>query len=61
MPYLLHTWYMMSLFPIPAGIIKRLDSIRRNFLWQGNKDKKNFHLVKWKEVMTSQKNGGLGI
>lgn len=30
-------------------------------MWQGNKDKKNFHLVKWKKVMTSKKNGGLGI
>ncbi|KAG5594579.1 hypothetical protein H5410_035811 [Solanum commersonii] len=31
--------YMMSLFPIPPGIINRLDSIRRKFLWQGNKDR----------------------
>ncbi|WMV60154.1 hypothetical protein MTR67_053539 [Solanum verrucosum] len=44
--------YMMSLFPIPPG---------RNFLWQGNKEKKSFHLVKWEEVMTSKENGGLGI
>ncbi|WMV39938.1 hypothetical protein MTR67_033323 [Solanum verrucosum] len=53
--------YMMSLFPIPPGVIKRLDRIRRNFLWQGNKEKKSFHLVKWEEVMTSKENGGLGI
>ncbi|WMV40485.1 hypothetical protein MTR67_033870 [Solanum verrucosum] len=25
--------YMMSLFPIPAKVTKRLDAIRRNFLW----------------------------
>ncbi|KAG5621167.1 hypothetical protein H5410_006385 [Solanum commersonii] len=40
---------------------KRLDRIRRNFLWQGNKQKRSFHLVKWEEVMTSKENGGLGI
>ncbi|WMV24669.1 hypothetical protein MTR67_018054 [Solanum verrucosum] len=25
--------YMMSLFPIPVGVIDRLDRIRRKFLW----------------------------
>lgn len=34
------TTYMMSLFPITVRVIKRLDSIRREFLWQGNKEKK---------------------
>uniref|UniRef100_A0A0V0HR75 Putative ovule protein n=1 Tax=Solanum chacoense TaxID=4108 RepID=A0A0V0HR75_SOLCH len=52
---------MMSLFPIPSGVIKRLDSVRGIFLWQGNKEKQSFHLVKWEEVMTSKKNGGLAI
>ncbi|WMV48519.1 hypothetical protein MTR67_041904, partial [Solanum verrucosum] len=27
----------------------------------GNKEKKGFHLVKWKSVITGKKNGGLGI
>ncbi|WMV22162.1 hypothetical protein MTR67_015547 [Solanum verrucosum] len=53
--------YMMSLFPIPARVIKKLDRIRRNFLWQGNNEKKRFHLVKWESVVTGKKNGGLGI
>lgn len=53
--------YMLSLFPIPAGVTKRLDSIRRKFLWQGNKENRGFHLVKWKSVTTGKKNGGLGI
>lgn len=29
--------YMMTLFPIPAGVIKRLDTIKRMFLWHDNK------------------------
>lgn len=46
---------------IPKGVIKRLDSIRRNILWQGNKERNGFHLVKWEEVIVDKKNGGLGI
>lgn len=34
--------YMMALFPIPVRVIKRLDSIRRKFLWHGNKERKGF-------------------
>ncbi|XP_010327536.1 uncharacterized protein [Solanum lycopersicum] len=37
--------YMMSLFPIPAKIISRLDRIRKKFLWQENKDRKSYYLV----------------
>ncbi|WMV10212.1 hypothetical protein MTR67_003597 [Solanum verrucosum] len=45
--------YMMSLFP---------DTIRRNFLWQGNGEGvKKFHLVKWDAVISNKKEGGLGI
>ncbi|WMV33279.1 hypothetical protein MTR67_026664 [Solanum verrucosum] len=52
--------YMMSLFPIPPGVINRLDSIRRKFLWQGNKERKGYHLVKWKKVINDKRVGGLG-
>ncbi|WMV13686.1 hypothetical protein MTR67_007071 [Solanum verrucosum] len=54
--------YMMSLFPIHGKIIKKLDAIRRNFLWQGNGEgEKKHHLVKWEAIITSKKEGGLGI
>ncbi|CAN4110034.1 unnamed protein product [Withania somnifera] len=52
--------YMMTLFPVPARVVSRLDSIRRIFLWHGNKEKKGFHLVKWKAVITSKKMGAWG-
>lgn len=35
--------------------------MRRNFLWHGNKEKKGFHLVKWKKLTISILEGGLGI
>lgn len=31
--------YMMYVFTIPTGIMNRLDKIRRNFLWQENKER----------------------
>ena len=41
--------YMIVLFLIPPGVVNRLDSIRTKFLWQGNKESKGYHLVKWKK------------
>ena len=53
--------YMLTLFPIPAGVVQKLDKIRRTFFWQGNNTRKGYHLVKWKELISSKKQGGLGI
>ncbi|KAG5577611.1 hypothetical protein H5410_057745 [Solanum commersonii] len=54
--------YMMSLFPLPGNVLEKLDSIRRNFLWQGNGEgEKKYHLVKWEVVTNSKKEGGMGI
>jgi len=53
--------YMLSIFHIPQSVVQRLDKIRRNFLWQGNKERKGFHLVKWKNIIRSKEQGGLGI
>ncbi|WMV45909.1 hypothetical protein MTR67_039294, partial [Solanum verrucosum] len=39
--------YMMSLFPLPVSIEKKINKARRVFLWQGNKEKKGYNLVKW--------------
>lgn len=40
-------------------VINRLNSIRRNFLWQGNKERKGYHLVKWKAMIEGKKLGGM--
>ncbi|XP_019257785.1 PREDICTED: uncharacterized protein LOC109236002 [Nicotiana attenuata] len=53
--------YMMSLFPIPTKIEKRINVMRRNFIWQGNKEKGGYHLVNWKVLTQAKKSGGLGI
>lgn len=39
--------YVMSLFPIPTKVVEKLDMLRRNFLWHGNKERKGYCLVDW--------------
>ena len=51
----------MSLFSIPAKVVEKLDRLRRNFLWHGNKEGKGYCLVNWKTVLLSRERGGLGI
>jgi len=53
--------YHMSLFPIPAKVLEKLDRMRRNFLWEGNSKDHKFHLVKWAKVTQPKSQGGLGI
>lgn len=52
--------YLMSSFPILNKVLKQLDKIRRDFLWQGNKGH-NYHLVKWSKCTMPKLQGGLGI
>lgn len=54
----LPTWCLFSLFPFR---LKRMDMLRSNFLWQGNKDKRGIHLVKWKMLTLNKQQGRLGI
>ena len=49
--------YVMSLFPIPGEVLKFLDKLRRDFLWQGSKIENSFNLVKWSAVQQSKSFG----
>lgn len=53
--------YLMSLIPMPASLEKNIDKIRRQFLWEGNVEKRKFHLVKWSIVTKHKKEEGLGV
>ena len=53
--------YIMSLFPIPAKVRRRIDQLRRNFIWEGNRESKGSHLVNWNTLISSKRVGGLGI
>jgi hypothetical protein len=53
--------YMLSLFPIPADVAKRIEKIQRDFLWGGMNDEFKCHLVEWDKVCAPIDEGGLGI
>jgi len=51
--------YFLSLFPLPAGIAKRLERFQRDFLWDNLGGEHNLHLVNWKTVCSLIARGGL--
>jgi hypothetical protein len=53
--------YYLSLFPIPAAVAKRIETIQRNFLWGDSVEVTKFHLVNWDLICTPLSNGGLNI
>lgn len=52
--------YIMFLLPISNGVIDSLDSMRRNFMWEGNSETRKFYLVKWDTLFKSKRAGGSG-
>lgn len=54
--------YHMTVFPMKKWMIKRIDKLRRNFLWKGSEEANGGHcLVNWQRVKRPKKNGGLGV
>jgi hypothetical protein len=53
--------YMMSFFPTPQGILHKIKSIKRDFLWRGAETKKKWALVAWEKVCMPKRKGGLGL
>ena len=53
--------YYMSLFPIPKGVVAKIVSITRAFLWCGDSEKKCIPMVAWSTVQLPKALGGLGI
>ncbi|KAJ4761061.1 RNA-directed DNA polymerase (reverse transcriptase)-related family protein [Rhynchospora pubera] len=52
--------YFMSAFKLPTWVIKKLDAMRRNFLWHGFQNKKLI-LISWDKVCMPKSVGGLGV
>lgn len=52
--------YMLSLFPIPRGVLKRIDFFRARLLWQEEENVK-YHLVNWPVICQPRDQGGLGV
>jgi len=54
--------YFLSIFKIPRWVIKRIDKVRRDFLWHGDiADKHKIKFLNWASVCQTKENGGLDI
>lgn len=53
--------YTMSLYKMPCQVIKKLEGLRRRFLWGGDLEKKGISWVSWKDVIAPKEIGGLGV
>ncbi|KAK1290670.1 hypothetical protein QJS10_CPB18g00804 [Acorus calamus] len=54
--------FYMSIFTMPKGIQRKIDVIRRRFLWSGtDREVRKPHLVSWELACLPRHEGGLGI
>ena len=53
--------YFLSLFKIPVSVAKEIESLMRDFLWEGCNDEVGDHLVAWKKVCLPKVYSGLGL
>ncbi|XP_074298838.1 uncharacterized protein LOC141629792 [Silene latifolia] len=53
--------YWAGMFIIPKGVIRRIEGICRNYLWDGSSDYHRVPLVAWDKVTLPRDEGGLGI
>ncbi|XP_026416225.1 uncharacterized protein LOC113311627 [Papaver somniferum] len=50
--------YMLSLFIAPPKVVKAIEKVIRDFLWDASDNKKGYHYVKWKTCCLPLKAGG---
>lgn len=54
--------YFITVFALKKWALKKIDKIRRNFLWKGSEQASGGHcLVKWQKTTMPKNLGGLGI
>jgi len=53
--------YWLSFVAIPTSILHKLRSLLYNFLWNGNREKNNYHLCRWELLARPKRRGGWGL
>jgi len=53
--------YWLSFVTIPTSILHKLRSLLYNFFWNGNREKKNYHLCRWELLARPKRRGGWGL
>lgn len=51
--------YFLSAFKCPVAVVKHIEKIQCDFLWNAKGDKRKFHLVSWDQVCRLLSCGGL--
>ena len=52
--------YFLSCFHCLKTVLRRIERIQRDFLWNDSIEKKKYHLVEWENVCKPLSQGGLG-
>ena len=52
--------YYMGSFVLPKWVIKRIDRIRRSFLWGQSEGRRGISLINWEAVCAPKQYGGMG-
>ncbi|GJY27776.1 RNA-directed DNA polymerase, eukaryota [Tanacetum coccineum] len=53
--------YNMSIFKVPKGVLKSMKAVRSNFFNGADSKVKKITWASWDKLLTSKKNGGLGV
>eukprot|EP00253_Pinus_taeda_P022878 PITA_22878 len=53
--------YMFSILPAPQGILHKIRTIQRSFIWKGNSEKNKWALVACNKLCKSKAAGGLNL
>ena len=53
--------HLMTIFRLPSWVIRKIDQIRRRFLWHGCVKVRGFVPIEWSIVTASLDEGGLGV
>ncbi|XP_071689129.1 uncharacterized protein [Rutidosis leptorrhynchoides] len=53
--------YFFSIYKVPKGILKHLESLRANFLWGSSNEDRKIHWINWDTILKRKEKGGLGV
>ncbi|XP_019418580.1 PREDICTED: uncharacterized protein LOC109329367 [Lupinus angustifolius] len=53
--------YTMQSMWLPHNVCNEMDKMTRNFIWDGDPNKRSLNLVNWEVITRNKKDGGLGI
>ncbi|GJY51080.1 RNA-directed DNA polymerase, eukaryota [Tanacetum coccineum] len=53
--------YYMSIYKVPATVLKLLESLRARFFWGADLGERKLHWIAWNRVLSSRDSGGLVV